>query len=257
MTAIVSLTRLALALLVAHPTLASAQATVLQRELRVWTARAIATVLAEVGPQFERASGYTLVVSSDLPGEFSRRANAGEPFDVLISASAPVDEWIRNGTLIGETRIDIARSGIGVQVRSGARKPDISSVDAFKRALLDAKSIAFLKVGSGIYLASLLERLGIADSVTPKVTRPDSDIVSELVAKGEVELGIVVITQILTSPGVDLVGPLPPAIQSYITFSGGVSARTRHPDAARRLLAFLTGPAAVSVMKAQGMEPAR
>jgi molybdate transport system substrate-binding protein len=224
-------------------------------EIKVWTARAIATVLAEVGPQFESATGQKLAISSDLPDAFLRRANAGEPFDILISGSAPVDEWIKQGKIHAETRTDIARSAIGVGVRAGARKPDITSVEAFKRALLEAKSIAYLKVGSGIYMAGLLERLGIADAIKSKVTRPDSDIVTELVAKGEIELGIVVVTQILTTPGVELVGPLPPEIQSYVTFTAGISASSKAPEAARDLIKFLTGPTATPVIKAQGMEP--
>lgn len=173
----------------------------------------------------------------------------------MISGSAPVDEWIKDGKIIAETRTDIARSGIGVEVRAGARKPDISSVEAFKRALLDAKSIAYLRVGSGIYVDGLLKRLGIAEAIKSKVTRPESDIVSELVAKGEVELGIVVITQILTTPGVDLVGPLPPEIQSHVVFTAGVGANSKVPDAAKQLIKFLTGPAAIPVIRTQGMEP--
>jgi molybdate transport system substrate-binding protein len=224
-------------------------------EIKVWTARAIATVLAEVGPQFERTTVHKLTISSDLPAAFARRANAGEPFDILISGSAPVDEWIKAGKIIAETRTDIARSGIGVEVRAGARKPDIGSVEAFKRALIDAKSIAYLRAGSGIYVAGLLERLGIAEAIKSKVMRPESDIVSELVAKGEVELGMVVITQILTTPGVELVGPLPPELQSYVTFTAGISANSKVPEAARQLIKFLTGPTATPVIRAQGMEP--
>lgn len=241
----------ALGVILAEPVVASAD------EIKVWTARAIATVLAEIGSEFERETGHRLNVSSDLPPAFMRRVNAGEPFDILISGSSPVDEWIRNGRIRADTRTNIARSGIGVEVRSGARKPDISSVDAFKRALLDAKSIAFLRVGSGLYLAGLLERLGISEAIKSKVTRPESDIVSELVARGEVELGMTVITQILTTPGVDLVGPLPPEIQSHVTFTAGVSSQSKVPDAARQLIRFLTGPAAIAVIRAQGMEPAR
>jgi molybdate transport system substrate-binding protein len=225
------------------------------REIKIWTARAIATVLAEVGPQFERTTGHRLTISSDLPAAFLRRANAGESFDILISGSAPVDEWIKAGKIIAETRTDIARSGIGVGVRAGARRPDIGSIEAFKRALLDAKSIAYLRVGSGIYVAGMLERLGIAEAIRSKVTRPESDIVSELVAKGEVELGMVVITQILTTPGVELVGPLPPEIQSYVTFTAGISPNSKVPEAARQLIKFLTGPTATPVIRAQGMEP--
>jgi molybdate transport system substrate-binding protein len=123
--------------------------------------------------------------------------------------------------------------------------------------LLNAKSIAYLKdVGSGIHVGRVLERLGIAEAIKAKVIRPESDIVSELVAKGEVELGIVVITQILTTPGVDLVGPLPPDLQSYVAFEAGVSATSKQPDAARALIGFLTGPVATRVITSQGMEPA-
>ena len=224
-------------------------------EIRVWAARALATVLAEVGSEFEKASGYTLVVTSDLPAGFERRAGAGERFDLLISMSPTVDAWIKNGRVIANSRRDIARSGVGVEVRAGARKPDISTVESFKRAVLDARSIGYLKVGSGIYLAALFERLGIADSIKGKVVRPDSDIVSELVAKGEVELGMVVITQILTTKGVDFVGPLPPEIQTTLTFTAGVSSTSASPEVVRRLIDFLTGPTAAPVIRAQGMEP--
>jgi molybdate transport system substrate-binding protein len=128
-------------------------------------------------------------------------------------------------------------------------------VETFKQALLDAKSIAYLKEGqSGVYLSGLIERLGIAEAVRPKATRPETDIVSELVARGEVELGMVVITQILTTPGVELVGPLPPEIRSYITFTAGVSTDSRVPSAAKDLMSFLTTPSAGRVMKTQGME---
>jgi len=239
----------ALTFILAQPVISNAA------EIEVWTARAIATVLAEIGPQFERAMGHRFNVFSGLPADFVRRADAGEPFDILISGSAFVDQWIKDGKIIAETRTNVVRSGIGVEVRAGARKPDVSSVEAFKRALLEAKSIAYLRVGSGIYLHGLLERLRIAEAVKSKVTRPESDIVSELVAKGEVELGMVVITQILTTPGVELVGPLPPEIQSYVTFTAGVSTSSKAPDAAKQLLKFLSGPTAIPVMKAQGMEP--
>jgi molybdate transport system substrate-binding protein len=238
---------LASAVIVAHPARSA--------EIKVWTARAIATVLAEIGPQFERATGHTLEISSDLSTAFLRRANAGEPFDVLISGTAPVDQWIKDGRIVAETRTNIARSGIGVEVRAGAPKPDIGSVEAFKRALLDAKSIAYLRVGSGIYVHDLLERLGIAEAIRSKVTRPESDVVSELVARGEVELGMVVITQILTTAGVELVGPLPAEIQSYVVFTGGVGTTSKVPAGARQLLEFLTGPAAIPTIRAQGMEP--
>lgn len=230
--------------------------TVHAADINVFTTRAIATVLHQVGPDFERASGHRLNVTTDIAIRMVRRIQAGEPFDFLVAAPGHIDELIKEGRILAETRTNLARSGIGVQVRAGARKPDISSVETFKQALLDARSVAYLKEGqSGVYLSGLIERLGIAEAIRSKVTRPDTDIVSELVARGEVELGIVVITQILTTPGVELVGPLPPELQSYITFTAGVSTTSRAPGAAKELMSFLAGPSAIQAIRSQGMEP--
>jgi molybdate transport system substrate-binding protein len=137
---------LAVAVAAANPIVES------RAEITVFTTRALATVLAEIGGEFERATGHKLIVISDLPTGFLRRVNAGEHFDLLISGSAPVDEWIRDGRAVATTRTEIARSGIGIEVKAGSPRPDISTVDAFKRALLNAKSIAYLRVGSGVYL---------------------------------------------------------------------------------------------------------
>ena len=230
------------------------EASIPRGEVRVWTARAIATVLEEVGPEFERTSGFRLRVVSDLPPGFARRAAAGEPFDLLISGSATVNEWVRTGRVAAATRTDLARSGIGVAVRAGSPKPDLSTVDAFRRALLGAKSIAYLRVGSGFYLDSLFERLDLAGTVAAKARRPEGDSVATLVAQGQVELGLVVLTQILTTPGVELAGPLPPDIQSYVTFSAAVSSSGASREAAGQLIEFLRGPSAARVILAQGME---
>ncbi len=221
-------------------------------EVKVLTARAIATVLSEIGPEFERATGHKLNVISSFGPVFARRISAGEPFDVVVSPPPIIDGLIKDGKVIADSRASLVRSGIGVEVRAGAPKPDISSVETFKRALLNAKSIGYLKVGG---VPQLIDRLGITDAIKSKVTTPDSDIVSELVAKGELELGVMVITQILTTPGVELVGPLPTEIQFYTTFTAGVSANSKAPDAARDLIKFLTGPIALPVVKSQGMEP--
>ncbi len=219
-------------------------------EIKVFTARAIATVLDKIGPEFERQTGHKLDVISGFGPIFMRRINAGEPFDVFVSTPATMEGLFKEGKLIART--NLVRSGTGVAVRAGAPKPDISSVEAFKRALLNAKSIGYLRVGG---VPQLVDRLGLADAIRSKVTIPDTDAVSELVAKGELELGVVVITQILTTPGVELVGPLPPEIQFYTVFVAGISASSKAPDAARDLLKFLTGPTAIPVIKAQGMEP--
>ena len=224
-------------------------------ELKIWTARAITTVLDKIGPEFERSSGYKLNITTDTSPPLVKRIYAGESFHILVQPTVTIDALIKAGKIVADTRTDLVRSGIGVEVPPGARKPDISSVEALKRALLDAKSIAFLREGSGVYMEGLIERLGIADAIKSKITRPDRDLVSELVAEGKIELGIVAITQILTTPGVQYVGPLPPEVQSYITFTGGISANSHAPNAARDLFKFLTGPVAIPVIKSQGMEP--
>jgi molybdate transport system substrate-binding protein len=225
-------------------------------EITVWTQRAIATVLAEVGPTFEQQTGHKLKVASDLTARFLQRIDTGESFDIIVSAAPDLmDGLVQRGKIIAETRTPLVRSGIGVEVRAGAPKPDISSVDAFKRTLLEAKSIGYLPAGSGAYLAGLLERLGIADAIKAKITRPERDIVSEMVAKGELEIGMVVITQILTTPGVDFVGPLPPELQHYVEFVAAVSADSKVRPAAMELMRFLRGPIAIPVIRSQGMEP--
>jgi molybdate transport system substrate-binding protein len=221
-------------------------------EIKIFTSRAIATVLDKIGSEFERSTGNTLSVTTGFSPVFARQINAGEPFDVIISPPSTLDGLIGNGKVIAETRTKLVRSGYGVEVRAGAAKPDIASIETFKVALLNAKSIGYLPTPG---IPELLVRLGIADAIKPKVTIPNSDIVSELVAKGELEIGVVAITQILTTPGVDLVGPLPPEIQVYTAFEGAVSANSKAPDAARALIKFLTGTAAIPVIKAQGMEP--
>jgi molybdate transport system substrate-binding protein len=242
---------LGLGLLLAFAHTSSAKA----EELRVLVPRAIATVLSDVGAQFEQTSGYKLVVTTDVTASLVRRANAGEPFDVIAVTPTQIDGLIKDGKVVAATRTNLVRSGIGVEVRAGAPRPDISSVEAFRRVLLGAKSIGYLKEGaSGVYIAGLLDRLGIADEISSRVIRPDTDIVSELVAKGEVEIGMVVITQILTTPGVELVGPLPAEVQSYVLFTAGVSSNSQAPAVAIELIRFLTGPTAAPVIKAKGME---
>jgi molybdate transport system substrate-binding protein len=226
-------------------------------ELKIMTPRSMWTVLKEIGPHFENTSGYKLNVVTDIAATLANRIVAGESFDVFIGPPVQMDRVIQNNKVITNTRTAIAHSGIGMEVRVGSQKPDISTVEAFKRALLNAKSIGYLKQEgtSGAYLARLFDRLGIAEAIQSKVTRPETDIVSELVVKGEIELGMVVITQIMTTPGVELVGPIPQELQSYVRWSGGVSVNSAAPEVAMELIRFLTSPKALPVIKAQGMEP--
>jgi len=224
-------------------------------EVKIMAPRAIWTILNEAGPEFERTTGHKLNVSVDLAAVVVRRVNAGEPFDIAVATPAQIDALVKDGKLVADTRTDLTRAGIGVEVRKGAPKPDIGSVDAFKRAMLAAKSIGYLKIGtSGALVAAMLQRIGLSDAIKDKLVLPEDDVVSEMVAEGKIEIGMVNISQILTSPGVDLVGPLPPELQAYIVFSGGVSSKSAAPEAARALIRFFKGPA-VRVIKAQGMEP--
>jgi molybdate transport system substrate-binding protein len=226
-------------------------------DLTILAPRSMWTVLKEIGPQFEVRSGYRLIVVTDIAATLADRIIEGERFDIFIGPPVQIDRLVQRNKVVAETRTAIAHSGIGVEVRAGAPKPDISSVEAFKSALLKAKSLGYLKQDgtSGAYLHGLFERLEILETIRSKVVRPDTDIVSELVAKGDIELGMVVITQIMTTPGVELVGPIPREVQSYVRWSGAVSASSAAPEIARDLLKFLASPTALPVLKAQGMEP--
>ncbi len=221
-------------------------------EIKVFTARAGATVLEKIGPEFERATGNKLNIISGFGPRFVERIDGGESFDILIVGPPIIDGLIRSGKLLADSRIDLMHGGMGVETRAGGPKPDITTVAAFKQALRGAKSIGYIKVNR---VGKLIERLGMTDELKSKITTPDSDIVSELVARGELELGIVVLTQILTTPGVELVGPLPPDIQYSFQFTAGVSAQSKAPAAARDLLKFFATPAAIPVITSQGMQP--
>ena len=221
-------------------------------ELKLFTVRAITTILWEIGPEFERTTGHKLDVQTGFSPAFSKRIRAGEPFDLTFAPMAAIDALIRDGHVMPESRTPMVKSDAGVEVRAGASKPDIRTVDAFKQTLLSAKSIAYLPMAG---VPQLIDRLGLTDVLRAKTVIPDADIVSELVAKGKVELGIIVVTQIMTTPGVELVGALPPELRITSQFVGGISTKSKAPDAARELIAFLKSPKAVEVMRKQGMEP--
>jgi molybdate transport system substrate-binding protein len=225
-------------------------------ELKIFGSRVTKMIMTELGPQFERASGYTPVVVADVAAVMKRRIESGEPFDLAVLVDFQADDLIKAGKLVAETRTDVMKAGIGVAVTRGAPKPDISTVEAFKRTLLEAKSITYLKEGaSTIHLDKVFAQLGIVDALKAKTIQPMTESVSEAVAAGEVELGIIVIPNILSVPGAELVGPLPSEIQSYIVFTAAVSAQSPNQQAARDLIKLITSPAAVLVLKAKGMEP--
>jgi molybdate transport system substrate-binding protein len=225
-------------------------------ELKVFGSRVTKMMMVDVGPQFEAATGLTPVVVTDVAAVMKRRIEDGEPFDLAVLVDFQTDELIKAGKLVADSRADIMKAGIGVAVKRRAPKPDISTVEAFKRTLLDAKSITYLKEGASTrHLVKVLAQLGIADALKAKTVQPMTESVSEAVAAGEVELGLIVIPNILSVPGAELVGPIPRELQSYIVFTAAVSPQSAHPQAARELIKLLTSPAAVPLIKAKGMEP--
>lgn len=225
-------------------------------ELKIFGSRVTKMIVEEVGPQFERATGHHLVVLTDVAAVMKRRIEAGEPFDLAVLVNFQADELIKQGKLLSDTRSDIMKAGIGVAIRRGAPVPDISTVEAFKQTLLAAKSITYLKEGaSTIYLDRLFARMGIAEELRAKTVKPETESVSEAVAAGDVELGMIVIPNILSVPGAQLVGPIPEEIQSNIVFTAAVAANSPNQQAARDLITFLKSPAAIAAIKAKGMSP--
>jgi molybdate transport system substrate-binding protein len=221
-------------------------------DLRVCTIRAGMTVLAQIAPELERSTGQKITIVYDPAVFCAARIAAGEPLDVVIGNSTNADLLVKEGKILPDTRTNLAYNAMGVEVRAGSPKPDITSVDAFKRTLLNAKSVGFFPRPG---VPELIDRLGLTDVIKSKVVLPNSDVVSDLVAKGDLELGIVFITQILTTPGVEFVGPLPAEVQYKFQLTASVTTTSKVPDAAKELIKFLTTPAVVQIFKAQGMEP--
>ncbi|MFL6796896.1 MAG: molybdate ABC transporter substrate-binding protein [Xanthobacteraceae bacterium] len=229
-------------------------------EIKVLTAGAFKQVLVALLPAFEQETGHKVVLDNDTVGALSKRIEGGETFDVAVLTPGAVRDLTGRGKLVQGSEVNLARVGVGVMVRAGAALPDISTVEAFKRALLEAKSVAYIDPASGgssgIYVASLLEKLGIAAQIKPKAKLKQGGYVADLLVKGEAELGIHQISEIVPVKEVTLVGPLPPEVQNYTTYAAAISTTARQSDAARALLKTLTTPAAAAVLKSKGMEAA-
>jgi molybdate transport system substrate-binding protein len=224
-------------------------------ELKIFGSRVTRMVLGDVGPGFEQATGNQLTVVTDVAAVMKRRIEQGEPFDLAVLVDFQADELIREGRLVPGSRADVMKAGIGVAVKRGAEKPDISTVAAFKQTLLSAKSITYLKEGASTrHLVKVLAELGIADALRSKTIMPATESVSEMVASGEAEIGIIVIPNILSVPGAELVGPLPEEIQSWITFTAAVSQDSAKQSAAREVIKLMQSPAGVQAIRKNGME---
>jgi molybdate transport system substrate-binding protein len=208
-----------------------------------------------LAPQFERASGHKLVTHFDLPPSLVRKVDAGEPFDVII-LSYDVEALVKQGKVVADSRTPFGRVGVGVAVQQGAPKPDFSTAEAFKRSLLNAKLIATSGEGSsGRYVASLLDRMGIAEQVKPKIRTGPGGTSAQLVSKGEVDFVVSGLPPLIGTPNIEWLGYLPEEINSWLLFSGGVGVNAKQPAAGRELLKFLASPAAMAVFKENGLEP--
>ncbi len=230
-------------------------------EIKVLTSRAMNHVLTELGGAFERTSGHKVTLILASPTEIMRRVNSGEIVDVVMSG-ATVDNLVKQGKIAPGDRVVLAQVGIGVAVRAGAPKPDISSPEALKRTLLAAKSIVYtdpaIGGASGIHFEKVLDRLGIAKEIKAKSIRNPlaaTKASAEFVARGEAELGIQLISEIVSVPGAELLGPLPGDLQAMTAILAGILTTAPQPDAAKALLRVLTSPAAAPAIQAAGMEP--
>jgi molybdate transport system substrate-binding protein len=231
------------------------------QEVRVMISGAFTAAYDQVVPQFERATGNKVITSygasfGNAPDSIPSRLQRGEPVDVLIIAADAVDDFVKQGKVTRGSRVDLVRSSIGVAVRKGSRKPDISSPEALKHALLEAKSIAYSASASGIYVSTeLLQKLGIADQVLPKSRRIESERVGNVVARGDAEIGFQQISELLPITGIELLGPLPGSLQRVTVFSAGIASTAKSPDAARALIRFLQSSDVRPVVIKTGLEP--
>jgi molybdate transport system substrate-binding protein len=226
-------------------------------EIKVLCIPAMRASFEQLLPQFERDSGDKVVVNYKIyPGQTERIA-AGD-FDVAIFARPQIDALNKDGKTVAATTADLARTSIGVAVKSGAPKPDIKDEEAFKRTLLAAKSITYTRDSqTGVYLARRLETLGVADAIKDKlILQPGGAMTTPAVARGEAELAIVLVSDIVSTPGVDLVGPLPESLQNYVMQTAAVGATAKQPASGAALIKYLASPAAGAVFKAKGFDPA-
>jgi len=225
-------------------------------EIKVLIVGALQPALHELGPRFERETGHKLAIQYSVVGKLKGRIEGGEGFDVAILTTPIMEDLAKQGKIGADTRANIARSRIGVYVRAGAPKYDIKSADAFKRAMLNAKSISYHREGAiAMSLATLFERLGISEQMKAKTKYPQGARAAKSVADGEAEIGLIPIGAVETVPGLELLGPLPAALQVSIGYTGGVGAAAKEAKVGKVFIEFLKTPEAGLVLKANGLSP--
>jgi len=237
-------------------------ATVRAAEIKVVTSGAFTAAYLKLAPEYERSTHIKLATEfgpsmGTTHNAIPLRLERGEAIDVVIMAAPALDNLIKQGKVRAGSRVDLVQSLTGMAVKAGAPKPDISTVDALKRTLLAAKSIAYSDSASGVYLSTeLFPKLGIADQIRGKSRKIEADPVGEAVARGEIEIGFQQISELLPVKGVDIVGPLPHGAQRVTVFAAGIPATSKHPEAAQALIQWLASPAAYSAIKESGLDPA-
>ena len=225
-------------------------------EIKVLSTQATEEAYRELVPQFEKASGNKVTTTFTGTLDANKRLAAGESYDLLIMSGPSIDEHIKGGKVVPGSRVDVAKSGVGVGVKAGAPKPDISTVEALKKTLLAAKSIGYSTGPSGNYVVGLFQRMGIADEVKPKLKQtPTGVFVGSIIASGEAEIGFQQVSELSHFAGVDYVGPLPADVQYITVFASGIATGAKEADAAKALVKFITAPAAAPAFNKRGMEP--
>jgi molybdate transport system substrate-binding protein len=223
-------------------------------EIKVIASNAVREPYRELVPVFEKTTGHRVAIDWGGTVDIVKRVGGGEVADIVIIPAERIDNFIKQGLLV--SRIDLARSGVGIAVRAGAQRPDISSAQALRNALLAAKSIVLSSGPSSVYLPTLFQRMGIADEIKPKIIQIGPGLpVGEAVARGEGEIGFTQMSELMSVKGVEYLGPLPAEVQFITVFSAGLHAAAPAPDAARALVKFLTAPDAAPVLRRHGMEP--
>lgn len=228
-------------------------------EIKLLSAAALQPGFIALIPDFEKSSGHKVTTTYGTAGAVADRVQKGEAADIVINSGPLIDQLQTQGKVVAGSRVNIAKVGVGVFVRKGSTKPDLASVDGFKRSLLAAKSIAYVDPSSGgasgIYIASLLERLGIAAEMKPKTKlSPPAEALYASVAAGEADMGFNQISEVLAQPTVEFAGGLPSAIQNYTQFAAVIVSGSSQTDVGRALVTFLSSPAAQTVLKAKGFE---
>jgi len=231
-------------------------------EVRVLVSPGFVAIMRDIGPTFERVTGHKLAASGDTLGAIVKRVRGGEEFDVILSPRSAIDGFVKDGKGAAGSVTVVATAGMGVAVRLGAAKPDISSPEAFKRALLAAKSITYPDPNNlagnpalGVHFTGVLDRMGIAEEVRSKTILPGPRDIGKLVASGEAELGIAQLQNLARTAGIEIVGPLPADLQDAVVFAAVILAGARDIEASKALIDFLRTPEAAAAIRAQRMEP--